>query len=374
MESYRLDSRIVEDDKEFLIQTVNDTREGIIKTSLFANGELLDSSIMPHSEEMGEPEILELIKATHGEKKSELEYLLKSFKEVIAQGRPEMMFHLGTALYYKRMYTQARQLFQSAVKLKHDYHEAFYYLAQAETALGHVEPAIKAGVRAVELRPNFADYRNALGEAYLAAGSCKRALIEFDEAIRQNIYYADAYFNLALTYILNAVTKEDFNLYADLAGKTSDLLKKAVLIYPGYKSAPYDEAIASLNNKELKRAYMLLKGAREAKKEQLRRERSSYFHRFLIYTDWIAESNLADRIKLLENEINRNPGYVDLYYDLGICYLHQARFNWQKSTDYFKKTLEINPKLLKAQRSLDLCQDYYLKLSDAIVDISEKHG
>ena len=128
MESYRLDSRIVEDDKEFLIQTVNDTREGIIKTSLFANGELLDSSIMPHSEEMGEPEILELIKATHGEKKSELEYLLKSFKEVMVN--------------YVRDYGKASIMPQGAIKAQDVYNTAMARVVAGKLELSAAMPDV----------------------------------------------------------------------------------------------------------------------------------------------------------------------------------------------------------------------------------------
>ncbi len=216
MESFRLNSRLVEDGKEYLIQTVNDSGERSVRTSLFADGELLDTMDLPHAEDVSEADILNMVKTAHMEKKSELEYLLRSYKEVLNEARPEMMFHLGTALFFKRMNQEARQLFQAAVKIKHDYHEAYYYLSQVELASGNLDAAVKSGSKAIELRPLFADYRNALGEAFLAGGSCKRAVLEFEEAVKKNIYYADAYFNLALAYILNAVTKEDFEMFPEL--------------------------------------------------------------------------------------------------------------------------------------------------------------
>lgn len=373
MDSYRLDSRIVDNEKEYLIQTVNDVRQGVIKTSFFVNGELMDASIMPHSEEMSENEILNLVKTTHGDKKSELEYLLKSYRNILEEGRPEMMYHLGTALFYRRMYPEARQLFQCAVKIRHDYHEAYYCLSQTELMSNHIDAAVKAGLKAVEIRPQFADYRNVLGEAFMAAGSCRRAVIEFEDAIKLNIYYADAYFNLALAYTLNAVTKEDFNLYTDLTTKTMDLLNKAVLINPDYKTSTFDEAVAALTNGELKRAFALFKGVRDEKKEKQRQGKAAHFHRFLMYTEWLSQSNIDDRIKQLQNDVDRNPGYVDLYYELGACYLHQAKFAWQKSIEQFKKALEINPSLAKAKRSMELSEENYLKLTDAIFDITEKY-
>ncbi len=372
MESYKLDSKIFEDNKEYLIQTVNDSKEGVIITSFFVNGELLDSRILPHSENLAENDILNLVKSTHGDKKTELERLLKSFKEVIADGKPEMMYHLGTALFYRRMYPQASQLFQATVKQRRDYHEAYFFLAQSELASGRIDAAVKAGIKAVELRPQFADYRNLLGEIYLAAGSCKRAVMELEEAIKLNIYYADAYFNLAIAYILNAVNREDFEMYPDLAGRTADTLKKAILINPNYKTSAYDEAVAALASGQLKRACTLLKAVREEKKEILRQEKSTHSNRFLMHADGFVSNDIGEQIERLEKEINKNPGYIDLYNELAVCYLYQARSDWQKGIDRFKHALEINSELSKTRRSLDLAEEYFLKLSDAVYDITEK--
>ena len=156
MESYKLDSKVIEEDKEYLIQTISDLKEGVIKTSLFLNGELLDSNVLPHDDKIGKSDLLNLVKTTHGDRKLELEYLLKSFKDVISGGEPEMMYHLGTALLYRRMYSQAKQLFQAAVKQKPDYHEAYFLLAQSELASGRIDAAVKAGIKAVELQSQFA--------------------------------------------------------------------------------------------------------------------------------------------------------------------------------------------------------------------------
>ena len=373
MESYKLDSKIVEEDKEYLIQTINDLNEGVIRTSFFLNGELLDSKIVPHGGDIAEADLLNLIKITHSDKKLELEYLLKSFKDVISDGKAEVMFHLGSALFYRRMFSHARQLFQAAIKIKHDYHEGYFLLAQTELASGRIDAAVKAAIKAVELQSQYADYRNLLGEAYLAAGSCKRAVIEFEEAIKQNIYYADAYFNLAIAYILNAINREDFEMYPDLAGRTSDVLKKAILINPNYKTSIYDEAVACLSSGDLKRACMLLKTVREEKKEIARQARTSHSDRFLLLADGISQKSVAERIDNLEKEINRNPGYVDLYNELAYCYLFQSRLGWQKGVEFFKKALEINPQMPESRRSLELAEEYFLKLNDTICDITDKH-
>jgi tetratricopeptide (TPR) repeat protein len=270
------------------------------------------------------------------------------------------------------MYPEAARLFRSASKIKGDFHEAWFYLSQTELALKNAEEAIQAGSRAVELRPNFADYRNNLGEAYLASKLCRDAVREFNEAIKGNVYYADAYFNLGVTYVLNAINKEDYEMADDYAPRTRDLLNKASLIYPFYKTSDFNAALTALANDDPASAHSMLTRVREDIKEKHRLEKASYIHRFLMSTDWINKENIDDRISILEREIDKNPGYVDLYYDMAICQLHRAKFGWEEAIDSFMKALNINPELKKAQRALDLARDQFLKIADSIVDITSR--
>lgn len=263
-------------------------------------------------------------------------------------------------------------MFKTATKLNPGYHEAHFFLSQAELALNHINDAINAGGRAVELSPDYADYRNNLGEAYLAAELCKRAVSEFDEAIKKNVYYADAYFNLAISHILNGIRKEDFDMSCDLTERCLDLFKKAILIYPDYQDTNYDEAISALTGRDFKKAYVLSRRARDAKKEKQRRRKAGYFHHFLSYIDGPSEADIAKRIAFHESEINRNPDYVDLYYEQAVHFLYKAKFNWQKGIDYFRSALSMNRNLKKAQRALDLSEEHNLQLSDIISDITRK--
>ncbi len=374
MESYQLKSKIVENGKEFLIQTVNDSAGGFIKTNLFEGGELLDASVLPHIKDITDNEILRLVKNAHTEKKEELKYLLQSFNEVIKCGQPRMMYHLGTAMYHKKMYPEAAKLFETAIELKEDYHEAYFYLCRVYLIIGKIDKAVGCGEKAVALRGNYADYRNAMGEAFLAAKSCKRAMIEFEKAVESNIYYAEAYFNIALTYILNAVIKEDFEMSGNLSKKCKDLLKKAALIQPDYGNDPYYDGVDAFENSDFKRAFALLKKIRDDRKERIRLEKASYFSKFHLYTDWVSIEAVTERINYLVKEIAKNPDYVDLYYELGLCRLFEARYAWKKAIEQFEEVLKINKDLKKARRGLDLAQEHYLKLTDLVTDIAEKSG
>ncbi len=373
MEPYRLSSRIVENEKEYLVQTINDERQGIIRSSLFVNGDLLDSSVLPHSEEISETDILNLVKTTHGRKISELEYLLKNFKNIMEQGNPETMYQLGSALYYKRMYPESRELLRSAVSLQPKHHKAWLALSQAESAMKNTSEAVRAGSRAVELRGQFADYHNNLGELYLEAGSCKRAVIELEEAVKLNVYYADAYYNLALANIYNGISREDFSMFSELTPKANDLLQKATLIDPGFRTSVYESGLTALNNGELKEAFSLLKTARDEKKEKIRRQQAIYYDRFLMSSDWASQTAISERITYLENELDKNPGYIDLLHELGVCHLQQAKLGWQRGVEYFQQAVDVNHELKKSLRAKELAAEELLRISDAVIDISEKN-
>ena len=103
METYRLNSRLVEKDREYTIQTTNDIGTGSISSEVFVNGALADATQLPHPEQAQPEEVLALVKSTHGDKKQEVETLLKSYLQALESANPEMMYHLGLALFYKRL-------------------------------------------------------------------------------------------------------------------------------------------------------------------------------------------------------------------------------------------------------------------------------
>jgi tetratricopeptide (TPR) repeat protein len=374
MESNNLTSRVIDDKKEFMVQTVHDMRQKVVRSSLFVNGNLLESSIMPYSDDAPEDELLNLLKRTHNRKKEELEYLLRSIREARDKGDPEVLYHLGSALYHKGLNAEACDLLSLACELRNNYHQAFFVLSQAATACGDMDKAKKAADRAVELSPHFADYRNNLGEICLACESAKRAVIEFEEALKLNVYYAEAYLNLALSYIHNGISHEDFDMYSELKSRALDYLSKATIIQPDFRTREYSQALEALSDGNLPEAFDLILKVRDGYKKSRLVKKARYFDRFLMYTDWVSRSQIADRIIHLENELTRNPNYVDLFYELALSYLHQARFDWQKGLEYLKKGLELNPGFRAAERALKLSEDEYSRICDTATDIAKSDG
>jgi Tfp pilus assembly protein PilF len=369
MESFRLKSKVSLKDREFLVQTTNDANQGSVVSSLFVNGEILEVNRYPHEISLDEEAILKLVKETHDVKKSELEQLLALNDKTKESGDTELMLNLGITFFYKRILDEAKNLFKTILELRSDDHQAANYLGLVCMEDGDHDGAAKAFAKAVELRPSFADYHNNYGEALLEAGFCQRAVEELEAALKLNIYYADAYFNLGVAYIVNAIKREDYELFSNLKERTSDLFSRAALISPDYKTVQFDEAREVFSKNDFPRALTLFKAVRAYKKELNRQRFSGFYLRFLLRSDWVTEKALDERIKYLKDEIAKNPNYVDLHHELAICYLQQAHVSWRNGIDQFQQTIEMNPRLGKTQKGIDKASDFLETMNKTISDI-----
>jgi|WetSurMetagenome_2_1015567.scaffolds.fasta_scaffold47565_3 tetratricopeptide (TPR) repeat protein len=371
MESYRLKSKVAVNEKEFLVQTVNDTGRNTVVSSLFVDGNILEVASYPLSDSLSAEEVLALVKNAHDEKKSELEHLLATYEKIVNSGDADIMYQLATAFFFKRMFDEAKTLFSSVMTLKPDHHQAANYLGLTWLELGEHGQAVKSLAHAVELRPGYADYRHNYGMALMEAGFCRQAVEEFETALKQNIYYADAYFNLGLAYISNAISRQDFDMYSNLLEKTTDLFNRALLITPEYKSIQFEEAIEVLKQGDLPRALNLFKAVRDQKKEKHRQEFSNFYLRFLLYSDRASEKAINDRIQFLQNEIEKNPNFVDLHHELALCHLQASQFQWRRGIDRFRSAAEINPRLKKIQDGLSRATEFAETMKTVIVEITK---
>ncbi len=372
MKSYRSKSKLVENQREYLILTENDINHSLISSVVYIDGVQAEKVEFPHPEDYSAEQVVSLVNRRHEEKKREIENLLKAYREVQQQHHPEMMFHLGTAFHFKGFYPEARGLFVAVLKTNPDHHQARNSLCMTELALGSVEKAIEAGQAAVTRCPRYADYRNNLGNAYLSAGSCKEAVTEFEEATRINLYYSDAYYNLGLALIINAIKQQDTSLFANVVSKASDCFKKAVLINPDYNTAPFAEAVKILRSSDLEGAYARFCMIRDDMKKRHQMEQAAFHMKFVLHPDWISEQVVGERIQFLQDEINKNPGYVDMYPELSRCYLEKARMTWEKGMEQYRKAVEINPSLLTIGECLDEAQEGYEGICRALEAIAGK--
>ena len=372
METYRLNSKFVENEREFLIQTANDVSRKTVSTEIYINGKMADEVRFPHPENSRPEEILSLVKATHGGTKQEVEGLLKAYRAVEGGGNTETMFQVANAFFYKRFFQDARRLLVGIIEIEEDNHQACNLLSQTELALGNTECAIETARMAVGMKPDYADYHNNLGVALMAVKDYEAAVAEFEQAVGINMYYSDAYFNCGLALLSNAIDQQNTSLFANVMSRSIDYFNKASLIFPQFKTSDFDKGLAHLKAHELEQAYHLLLNARDAKIEQHRRKHASYVMKAALSPHWLSEQAVDERIEFLNREIEQNPTYFDLQAELSQCYLERASINWKKGIDQYVKTLDQNPSLSKVADNLEQAEQAHQKIQEVIEMIARK--
>ncbi len=372
METYRLKSKLVENDSEYLILTSNDAERQSVSSVITVNGDSADVMRCSHPGEISSEDVLSLVKMKHNEAKREIESLLEVNRRVLRGGDPQQMVQLGLAFLYRRFYLEARELFRAAVALDAQAHQAYHYLAQAE--MGRREPAaaINAAEAAVERRPRYADYRNILGEAFLLADSCRRALTEFEQAKEINLYYSDAYFNAGLAIVRNAMTGEDAEAARMWLSRATDNFQRAAVIHPEFRTDAFQSGLEALQRSDREAAMELMSRVRDEKKESHRREFADFYGKMVLLPEWASEEATAERIEFLLGEIKKNPSYVDLHAELGRCYFEQSRASWQKGVERYRRTIEMNPAIPRIDGHLEDADKEYESICAVLSRITER--
>ena len=366
METYRLKSRLIGSESEYIIQTANDTDLSAVSSTVIVNGVATETVRSEHPADIDSEEVLSLVKRYHAQLKEEIESLLNLFQQAVDSGDAEVMADLGVAFYYKKLYSEARQLLRGATRYDTKCHRAWNYWALTELALGDGEAAIQAGQEAVRQRPAFADYRNNLGMAYLHCEFCAAAVEQLQKAVEINLYYADAYFNLGLALILNAIKREDRALFENVLERAEQQFQRALVAAPDYDTLEFQQGLAALRNSRLTEAYELLRGVQGERIERHRREYAGYYLRSVLEPSSDTDQVLRERIAFLQEQLARNPNYIDLVMQLGHCYLQQARWACDQALGQYREALQKNPGLTQARRCLDEAEHLLPLLNEAL--------
>ena len=252
METYRLNSKLVENNKEYIIQTSNNVSLGIVETEVFVDGKLADSNRVPHPEQLRPEEVMTLVQNTHSDKKYEIEELLQAAQKTLDSANPEMIMNLAFAFYYKKFYDESKFLLEHVIKINPEDHAAYNCLGMVELERGSYQEALTNAQRAVDLKPEYADYRNNLGEAFLSMEMYRKAVNEFERAIDINLYYSEAYFNYGLALLMNALQQLDTDLFKNFLTKCNDYFSKAEIINPEFKVTEFEKGLIALNAQNLK--------------------------------------------------------------------------------------------------------------------------
>ncbi|MHC5934511.1 tetratricopeptide repeat protein [Nostoc sp.] len=128
-------------------------------------------------------EYLKLTPEQKIEKVIEIQDLL-SEKHQLENQKPSLLFELGNLLSTAKEYEAAIASYDQALKLKPDYHQAWYNRGDALGNLGRNEEAIASYDKALKFKPNYHLAWNNRGYALDDLGRFEEAIASYDQALK----------------------------------------------------------------------------------------------------------------------------------------------------------------------------------------------
>jgi len=344
--------------REYLLQTSVGDAGGVITCSLFYDGKMLSSQVLPSMSDLESRDLVETVHEIHRQYLSDFDSLLELVERTGKSGKPELIEKVGRTLVNRRLYEESIELLQGAVEEFPDYPGFKSLLGKVYLAIGRNEDAERELVRAVELAPEYPDYRNLLGTAYLKLNKPVAAIEEFRKAASVNVYYHSAYYNLGLGYVLNGIVKEDYDMAKDLPEKSEEAFQKAIMFNPAYRNQEFRRGRTRLIEGRLQEAYDdLTQAAKIGEAPTYQNELLELYLRNVHGSEGMTERGIGEYIDRLKSIIKMNPGFADLQNELGMAYTIMGKLITDKAIAHFKEALAINPDFSKAEKNLKLSEN-----------------
>ncbi len=345
-------------EREYLLQTsVNDLNRNIV-CSLFHDGRLLSTQVLPPLGELSRGDLSETAQEIHRQYLADFESLLALAEKTINSDKPELIEKLGKTLFNRRLYDEALMLLEGAAGRFPEFHGYKFLLGKIYLSQNRVEDARDEFLRSVQRAPDYPDYRNQLGLAYLKLEKAIAAINEFKIACEKNVYYHDAHYNLGLGYVLNGVVREDYELAKNIMDNCREAFGRATMFNPGYLNEAYRRGQEKLDKGLLKEAYDdFTRAARNGGNISFQSELLEMYLRNVHGADPMSENGIGDYIERLKSIIKNNPGYADLHNELGMAYTIMGKLIIDKAIDHFNEALKINPGFQRAERNLKLSKN-----------------
>ena len=233
---------------------------------------------------------------------------------------------------------------------------------------GNFEGAVQAFGVAAEIHPDYADLRFKLGLSCLRAGDHEAARRELGAAISINPRYAEAYFYLGITFLDRRLYREALEQfekaavikpdYADLQcflgstyfhlgdlEKAKRALELSLGLSPAFCKARYYYGLLLYAIGENKRAIEFLSEAMKGEE----RKGGIDLSFALIH---LREGNLEEAMAVLKDILAAGGESADVLYFIGEAYLRMEKL--EESERFFRASLDVNPRFLRAKEKLAL--------------------
>ena len=264
----------------------------------------------------------------------------------------DLHYHLGVIYAHLTRFEEAKNELKKAIELNPKYLQARIQFALVSAAQGEYEIAEKQLTELISERPTFPDLHYNKGVVQAAQDRIKEAFESLNKALLLNPNYAKCHFFIGILYLKEGKNKDALeHISKALEGK----LEEPMLSFARTIRKFLTKKLEKGASKELmdKKAFPLDPDYIKETVKSLPKHVNiipDYVEIFEKLGAKIDRPLLKTIANLYKEEIEKNPLYPDLYYQLGkVCeYMEE----WDEAIKNYQKALEINPKFIKARISL----------------------
>ena len=245
-----------------------------------------------------------------------------------------------------RRIPEAVACYRRALELKPDYAEAHNNLGNALKDQGKLDEAVACYRRALELKPDYAEAHNNLGNALKDQGKLDEAVACYRRALELKPDYAEAHNNLGIALKDQGKLDEAVACY-----------RRALELKPDYAEAHNNLGIALKDQGKLDEAVACYRRALELKPDYA----EAHNNLGIALKD---QGKLDEAVACYRRALELKPDYAEAHNNLGIALKDQGKLD--EAVACYRRALELKPDYAEAHNNLGNALKDQGKLDEAV--------
>ncbi len=338
-------------DTPYYIETEYSPEKEVITTKILKNGNIIYYKKIKASKEMEESELLELVKDFHLDTLKEFKKWGDISEEFLKEAPVEIHVKMAEKLMKMGLLEEGEKHLKKALELNEGYSPIYKIYAIYHMLKGEYNKAFNYIAKALELSPNYPDYYLLMGKLLIKLGKEKESLSFINEALKRVPSYAEAHYEEVkafLSLMVKGVKMEKEKIMAKL--------KALSIMEPRLAGDEYKEAVEYFEKGEYKKCLEKLEEMEKIFYEKFPQEIIRDFS--LLSKAGIKNPvTLREYILRLEELLEKNKDYPDLYFAISKSYLLYIKEIFKRAHYYLKKSIDLNPHYIEAQKVLELLEN-----------------
>ncbi|MBD3223113.1 MAG: tetratricopeptide repeat protein [Caldithrix sp.] len=354
--------------RKFHIQTSTNVKRGTAQCEIFEEGKLINLEQIRFERRQQKTEqglqkrIDSMVRSLHEETSNEIELLFEIAEKVKKLRHAPSNVKIGLIFLHNNLTKDAIEHFEIALSINPESIQAMKNLGKAYLQTDNTHKAIHILQRALRNNDQYPDLHLSMAIAYIDQKQYYKALNHLQTALKINPDYNEARYYQIILYLASAIHDK------------SD----SMLPPPSIRLNRVQQQLDTLAQTPLQNFITLKKQIENLLKENqigkalevLKHQHKNIFHpepvsligmdfylKFMYGGTGMRDSLIKNFERKLQDVLEQNEEFADLWNNLGIVHLIQCRNLFLRALSEFDKALEINPAFEKAKKNKKLVEN-----------------